>query len=1103
MSQQVIDLARIWLAQLLLIRTIPGHSPMGLPAMGVDLAEAARIAATLQAADVRAEADEAVRQLSRLTSMHTASADGRATVAALLGCALLVRGATGLPTEDLDRVAECFGVAAAEVAPDEQGAAELIAVYAWVLAERATRPGRAREFDRVIQQLQRAMDLLPEGHVLRPIVMHYLGVMLGLRGSQRSSPDDLAAGIAALTDALEKMPEGYVMRAETLSLLAAALLSSVQFNLAGLPIDRVIALLDEAGSIEQPDPVKRAICGYSYGCALHLRAIRQGSRDDFTAAVAAVKEAAGLIPKDHRLYTSLLFALASMLSDQYSYLGDLEALSAAGFYLDKLIPVLERSGQPAYNIEGVDLCSARAIRGATYLHLGLRREDPAALDTAIADLRFALEGLPPENPFRARLSSELGTALSLRAVLGRDKAGLMDAWPTIVEALGNVPAGHPDRGALAGRAGMVCIAHAKMTRDRALFDQGIGLLTSAATDPWANPEERARLLWGLGFGYVHRYDITRAMADLDAGVKWLDEARQLLALEPGNPAVAQVLAILAEAYHKRADPDRGDAQRAVEAGIAALREQAANVLLQTGTERGLLSARIGAANAAEVACWCLEADNPDAAVEALELGRGLVLHAATIATSVPAVLSATGHADLARAWEESRASGETAPWDIVTAGDRGPRDDQQAQAGRALLPGAAAPSDLRRRVLAALAGSVLDQRLLSPPSRREIADAMLAIGTDAVVYLIPAGEQTAGRALVLMPEGTTAIPLPGLRDQGGPVAAYARAHDALLSADDDDTARERAGQHWNSALQRLCTWAWRAAMEGVLGAIGGHGTGQLARITLIPFGTLGMVPWHAASGRGAAGQVRYACERAVFSYAGSGRQLVAAAGRGRLPAQQSPVFVDPRIEGSRWPHWEAKYIRDTYYRHGRCLGARPPDEATVEGVLRWLPSEESVGASLLHLSCHASSAASPAESHLRLNGGQELAVDRILQQAQLRRPDLAGGLVILSACVSDLSMRDYDEALTLVTAFAAAGAASVVGTRWSVPDARTALLMFMFHHHLASGRPPGDALRLAQLWMLDPDRTIPEEMPRMFADEVSRKDLGDPASWAGFIHMGR
>jgi CHAT domain-containing protein len=100
-------------------------------------------------------------------------------------------------------------------------------------------------------------------------------------------------------------------------------------------------------------------------------------------------------------------------------------------------------------------------------------------------------------------------------------------------------------------------------------------------------------------------------------------------------------------------------------------------------------------------------------------------------------------------------------------------------------------------------------------------------------------------------------------------------------------------------------------------------------------------------------------------------------------------------------------------------------------------------------------------------------------------------------------MNDYDEALTLGTAFAATGAASVVGTRWLVPDARTALLMFMFHHHLASGHSAGDALRLAQLWMLDPDRAALPEMPKTFADEVSREDLGDPASWAGFIHMGR
>jgi CHAT domain-containing protein len=230
---------------------------------------------------------------------------------------------------------------------------------------------------------------------------------------------------------------------------------------------------------------------------------------------------------------------------------------------------------------------------------------------------------------------------------------------------------------------------------------------------------------------------------------------------------------------------------------------------------------------------------------------------------------------------------------------------------------------------------------------------------------------------------------------------------------------------------------------------------------------------------------------------------VVAAGRDTVPAEASPVFVEDTVGGSIWAHWEAKYIRDAYYRDGRCLGARPPDEATVDRVLASLPGEESSGASLLHLSCHARTGGSPAASHLRLSGDQPLAVDRVLRRAQFRRPDLPGGLVVLSACVSDLSMSNYDEALTLATAFAAAGAASVVGTRWLVPDARTALMMFMFHHYLTAGRSPGEALRLAQLWMLDPDRAIPPKMPRMLADEVPRKDLGDPVAWAGFIHMGR
>ncbi|WP_262412312.1 CHAT domain-containing protein, partial [Streptomyces fungicidicus] len=55
-----------------------------------------------------------------------------------------------------------------------------------------------------------------------------------------------------------------------------------------------------------------------------------------------------------------------------------------------------------------------------------------------------------------------------------------------------------------------------------------------------------------------------------------------------------------------------------------------------------------------------------------------------------------------------------------------------------------------------------------------------------------------------------------------------------------------------------------------------------------------------------------------------------------------------------------------------------------------------------------------------------------------RAPGTAGPLVVLSACETDLSTGDHDEALTLSTALVARGAADVVGSRWAVDDCATA-----------------------------------------------------------------
>ena len=116
---------------------------------------------------------------------------------------------------------------------------------------------------------------------------------------------------------------------------------------------------------------------------------------------------------------------------------------------------------------------------------------------------------------------------------------------------------------------------------------------------------------------------------------------------------------------------------------------------------------------------------------------------------------------------------------------------------------------------------------------------------------------------------------------------------------------------------------------------------------------------------------------------------------------------------------------------------------------------------------------------------------------------------MLASCLSDVTDADYDEALTLATAFLSAGAGGVVAARWRVDISTTALLMAAFHRYLNAGADPARALRDAQLWMLDPGRDVPGHWPRELRDQAELAgdpdgpDLVSPAAWAGFAYQGR
>ncbi|WP_326810999.1 CHAT domain-containing protein [Streptomyces scopuliridis] len=599
----------------------------------------------------------------------------------------------------------------------------------------------------------------------------------------------------------------------------------------------------------------------------------------------------------------------------------------------------------------------------------------------------------------------------------------------------------------------------------------------------------------------------RDRRDLDSGIDWLERA----AARTGGPEHRLYGALgltLGRAYRLRSAPGRDDRRTGRRTGLKALRGWTWAALLQSGTSHAAEVAANATQAALEVASWCLEDNVPDEAVQALDSCRGLVLHTATTSRSVPERLAAAGRRDLADEW---RAAGGT---DVLPGAGAGPLPETGPSGPSADAAQAAVPSELRRRVLAVLTGpdetGQPQDLLLEPPSPARIGEALTAVRADYLVYLVPGYETRPGAAVVVTATGRVgSLPLPLLREDAAPLRAY---DPTPLAARDMGPVPDGGGPYGGDAhttaartprkqLDRLCGWAWYAAMKPLLEGLGvGEVPGEPPpTFVLVPMGALGVVPWHAAWESLAAGGRRYAVEAAGISYAASARLFCEVAGRPAVPHRGAALVVGNPTGDLRYAGEEADAVRHAFYPAGRFLGRglATPDEVTA-----WLRDPANTGG-VLHLACHGTVAANRRHSaYLSLYGG-ELAAEELTEAAAgAGRGELE--LVVLAACRSHVSGRGHNEAYSLATAFLVAGARSVVGSLWPVPDDATSLLMFMTHHYLrAEDLSPGAALRRAQLWMLDPARVLPSAMPDALALRAGALTPDDLTAWAGFTHLGR
>ena len=273
-------------------------------------------------------------------------------------------------------------------------------------------------------------------------------------------------------------------------------------------------------------------------------------------------------------------------------------------------------------------------------------------------------------------------------------------------------------------------------------------------------------------------------------------------------------------------------------------------------------------------------------------------------------------------------------------------------------------------------------------------------------------------------------------------AAMGRLHRLLDDLDDQWTRAAIAATHVALGAARLVPSVQAtlrdlhdllvAPVEDLLDGLG-------SRLCVVPDGVMGSIPFavlHDGDG--------YLFERWTITLAPS--LLPAGTPPLELRSDASVTVVGVADDDAPSAAEEAS----TVARHHQDAVLLDGPAATVHAV-----TASVTGADLVHVACHGRHQPdAPLFSRLRLH-------DRWMSSAEIVQLDLAGALVVLSACQSGTHGR-HREPVGLAWAFLAAGAASAVVAQWHVADAATAQVMASLHAGLVAGLPADEALRAAQ-----------------------------------------
>jgi len=940
---------------------------------------------------------------------------------------------------------------------------------AQLAAARARQSRAPEDIGTALKELQAVWLGLSAGSPLRSQVLASMAMMqstLAVQSGQRGGTDAAGTAIAAVRAAT--VPAEVQGAAQLLITILTLMLSRGErqgpFREAedGLRTAMAGASADDWGL--------RTTLLTGIGAAAAMRSALSGDEDLRATARQAIADAEHSLPDPEPTdrWCTAAKVLCTWAAVEGLYLAGTESASLALRLIGTLETVL--AAHPGLTQEVVGSSAGPDIPAAPSTDLQSLRQLRQQLQAAP---RQPAPGSGPDGQLRPAPETELATMQEAKRAAHRalDQAatglGIGDSNTRPRRPL--AATGRPDPGALRPMAAdlhQALAGTADDTRLRQQVDRMLGICSAELY--WAAPAEE------------DDQALREAVVHLN---------RALLAGEHALPTVewADMLDVLArclrEAAQRYEDPQTpGTAERVAR---AALRELAYCVMVAEDADRAVSIAARANEIVARAVGWCLADSRPRAAVDIAETGRGLVLASVTLSGRVEEILRGGGQDEAADAWRAGDGTGRSA-------------------------------------VLDALLETTAGDALLSTPIGEEISVTMTKTPFDAVVYLVPPAEPDsaggdpgapaarAGQALLVRPVfgQIEVVPLPELAGAGTgtPLDAYRAALDRALAEFDPKVGSEDGfrgtptGQAWADALEEVGRWAYTQIMGPVLDHVRDWSLDHMPHLALIPLGGLAAIPYAAAwTESPAAGDRCYAIDQAVLSYAASARLLGETARRPRQPPSERVVLMSDPTGGFPMTRRATRLLASRQYPGAEVYGLKSDRNgpATTSALLDAFPARDRPGASLLQLTMHGTTDPTP---RLEAKDGP-LPLATILGQARDRAPDAPGGLVITNACLTDSTRTHYDESLTLATAFLAAGATAVIGTRWPVDDDTTAALALRLHYHLQVGCQPAEALRRAQRDLIRPTPGMRATLGQHLAALPDAR-LSHPATWAGHVHHG-